>query len=73
VDSPEFPELNKVLAEIAGKYGVSKTAIAIAWILIKDHHIRLHNNSFLQVKCRLTFCRMDSGIFISETEKNIRY
>lgn len=33
VDSPEFPELNKVLAEIADKYGVSKTAIAIAWIL----------------------------------------
>ncbi len=33
VDSPEFPELNAVLAEIADKYGVSKTAIAIAWIL----------------------------------------
>lgn len=33
VDSPEFPEINKVLAELAEKYGVSKTAIAIAWIL----------------------------------------
>lgn len=33
VDSPEFPELNKALAELAEKYGVSKTAIAIAWIL----------------------------------------
>ena len=33
VDSPEFPELNKVLAELGDKYGVSKTAIAIAWIL----------------------------------------
>ncbi len=33
VDSPEFPEINKVLAELAEKYSVSKTAIAIAWIL----------------------------------------
>ena len=33
VDSPEFPEINKVLAELSEKYGVSKTAIAIAWIL----------------------------------------
>lgn len=33
VDSPEFPELNQALQEIGDKYGVSKTAIAIAWIL----------------------------------------
>lgn len=33
VDSPDFPEINKVLAELSEKYGVSKTAIAIAWIL----------------------------------------
>ena len=33
VDDPELPELNKALGEIADKYGVSKTAIAIAWIL----------------------------------------
>ena len=33
VDHPDFPELNKVLGELAEKYGVSKTAIAIAWIL----------------------------------------
>ena len=33
VDSPEFPEINKVLAELGEKYSVSKTAIAIAWIL----------------------------------------
>ena len=33
VDSPEFPEINKVLSELAEKYSVSKTAIAIAWIL----------------------------------------
>lgn len=33
VDSPEFPELNRVLGELGEKYGVSKTAVAIAWIL----------------------------------------
>ena len=33
VDHPEYPELNEVLESIGKKYGVSKTAIAIAWIL----------------------------------------
>lgn len=33
VDNPDFPELNKVLGELAEKYNTAKTAIAIAWIL----------------------------------------
>ena len=33
VDHPDFPELNKVLGELGEKYGVPKTAVAIAWIL----------------------------------------
>ena len=33
VDDPGFPELNKALQEIGDKYGVPKTAVAIAWIL----------------------------------------
>lgn len=33
IDHPDYQELNDVLAEIGVKYGVSKTAIAIAWIL----------------------------------------
>ncbi len=33
IDHPDYKELNDVLAEIGAKYGVSKTAIAIAWIL----------------------------------------
>ena len=33
VDHPDFPELNRVLGELGEKYGVSKTAVAIAWIL----------------------------------------
>ncbi|MBR1635954.1 MAG: aldo/keto reductase [Lachnospiraceae bacterium] len=33
VDDPDFPELNAALQEIGDKYGVPKTAVAIAWIL----------------------------------------
>ncbi|WP_026507154.1 aldo/keto reductase [Butyrivibrio sp. MC2013] len=33
IDHPDFPELNAALQKLADKYGVSKTAIAIAWIL----------------------------------------
>jgi len=33
IDHEKFPELNKALAKLADKYGVSKAAIAIAWIL----------------------------------------
>ncbi len=33
VDNEQFPELNKTLEAIGNKYGVSKTTVAIAWIL----------------------------------------
>lgn len=33
VDDPELPELNDALQEIADRYNVTKTAVAIAWIL----------------------------------------
>ena len=33
LDSPEYPELNRVLEELAGKYAADKTAIAAAWIM----------------------------------------
>lgn len=33
VDNNKFPELNTVLEKIGNKYGVSKTAMAIAWLL----------------------------------------
>ena len=33
IDNPDFSELNKALAEIAEREGVSKAAVAIAWIL----------------------------------------
>lgn len=33
VDSDKYPELNKALAEVGEKYGISKTGVAAAWIL----------------------------------------
>jgi len=33
IGSDKYPELNKVLDELAGKYNVTNSAIAIAWIL----------------------------------------
>lgn len=33
IDNPDFPELNEVLGDLAEQYGVTKSAIAIAWIL----------------------------------------
>jgi len=33
IDNPDFSELNKALSEIGEREGVSKTAVAIAWIL----------------------------------------
>ena len=31
--SDKFPELNRVVGEVASRYGVSATAIVIAWLL----------------------------------------
>ena len=33
IDNPDFPELNKALGELGECEGISKTAVAIAWIL----------------------------------------
>lgn len=33
IDDPKYPELNATLAELAEKYHVTKSAIALAWIL----------------------------------------
>ncbi len=33
VDNPKFPELNAKLAELAGKYGITPSGVAVAWLL----------------------------------------
>jgi len=32
IDNPDYPEVNNVMDDIAKKYGISKTALAVAWI-----------------------------------------
>ena len=39
--SDKYPELNRVIDEIAAKYGVSNTAVATAWILRHPAHIQM--------------------------------
>ena len=40
-DDEHYPELNQKLAELATKYGVSKNAIAVAWILRHPAHMQV--------------------------------
>ena len=41
VDNENYPELNKKLAEIGDKYGISKTGVATAWILRHPANMQL--------------------------------
>lgn len=41
INSDRFPELNDELAKLADKYGVSKNAIAVAWILRHPAHMQV--------------------------------
>jgi predicted oxidoreductase len=41
IDNENYPKLNEVLAELAKKYGASKTTIAAAWILRHPARIQL--------------------------------
>ncbi len=41
IDNEDFPLLNKKLAEIAEKYGVTKTGVAAAWILRHPANMQL--------------------------------
>ena len=56
VDHEDFPVLNAKLAEIGEKYGLTKTAVAAAWILRHPANIQLiagtMNPSHLTELCR---------------------
>ncbi|MBB1079287.1 aldo/keto reductase [Limosilactobacillus sp. STM2_1] len=41
INNDKFPELNEALAQLADKYGVSKNAIAVAWILRHPAHMQV--------------------------------
>ncbi len=66
VDDEKFPELNKTLESIANKYGVSKTTIAIAWIL--RHPAKMQAVTGTTNLTRLTDCFKATGISLSREE-----
>jgi predicted oxidoreductase len=41
IDNEKYPKLNEILSQLAGKYNVSKTTIAAAWILRHPAKIQL--------------------------------
>ncbi len=40
LDNPKFPELNTVIDDVAARYGVSNTTVAIAWLLRHPAHMQ---------------------------------
>lgn len=58
VDNEKFPELNAVLERMAGKFGVTKTAVAVAWILRHPANIQViagtMNPNHLKELCEAT-------------------
>lgn len=66
VDNPKFPELNLALEKIGNKYGVSKTAMAIAWIL--RHPAKMQPVTGTTNLTRLADCLKAADISITREE-----
>lgn len=66
LDHPDFPELNKTLDEIAEKYGVTKTTIALAWIL--RHPAQMQPITGTNKPERLAECAKAAEITITREE-----
>ena len=66
IDNEKFPELNNTLAEIGDKYGVSKTAVAFAWIL--RHPAKMQPVTGTTNLTRLKDCITSSEITLTREE-----
>lgn len=66
VDNEKFPELNAVLSRIGEKYGVSKTTVAIAWIL--RHPAKMQPVTGTTDPVRLADCLKAADISITREE-----
>ena len=66
IDNDKFPELNEVLEKTGNKYGVSKTTIAIAWIL--RHPAKMQPVTGTTNLTRLVDCLKGSEIQITRDE-----
>lgn len=66
IDNPKFPELNNVLEKLGNKYNVSKTTLAIAWIL--RHPAKMQPVTGTTNTTRLADCLKASEIQITREE-----
>ena len=66
LDNEKFPEVNAKMAEIAEKYGVSKTTIAFAWIL--RHPAKMQPVTGTTNLERLTDCLKSAEIELTREE-----
>ena len=66
VDNKDYPEVNKVLEEIGNKYGVSKTTMAISWLL--RHPAKLMPVTGTTNSTRLTDCLKAADVKITREE-----
>ena len=66
IDNDKFPELNEALERIGNKYGVSKTTMAIAWIL--RHPANMQPVTGTTNLTRLSECLKASEIRITREE-----
>lgn len=66
LDNKEFPELNRVIDEIAAHYGVSNTTIAIAWLL--RHPAKMQPITGTMNRQRLRDCIKASDIWLTREE-----
>jgi predicted oxidoreductase len=66
IGSPAFPELNAKLTEMAKKYGVSETAIVIAWLL--RHPAKMQPVTGTMNEGRLADCAKAAEITLSRED-----
>lgn len=66
VDHPAFPQLNETMTSICEKYGISKTTLAIAWIL--RHPAKMQPVTGTTNLTRLADCLKASEICITREE-----
>ncbi|PNY79642.1 aldo/keto reductase [Deinococcus koreensis] len=66
LDNPKFPELNAKIDEIAAKYGVSNTTIALAWLL--RHPAKMQPVTGTTTVQRLQDCCRASEVHLTREE-----
>jgi predicted oxidoreductase len=66
IDNPDFPELNDKLAEVAKAYNVSKTTIAMAWLL--KHPAKFQPITGTTKTTRLSECFKATEINLTHTQ-----